>query len=96
MPKCSIKLFINGLLKSFLMIGCLVVGYALGFTQNYYEIQNNKEHIALLETQVAQQQIEIDKFKQHSQETETIKATLNQLSERIVQLENLIKARGIQ
>lgn len=92
----TLKLFINGLLKSLLMLGCLIVGYAFGFMQNYNEILNNRQHIERLEIQVSEQQLEIEKFKQHSIETESIKASLVELNDRIVQLENLIKAKGIK
>ena len=41
----SYKQFINGCIKATLMLAYMAVGYSIGFSQNYDEIQNNKDKI---------------------------------------------------
>lgn len=93
MNSISIKYFINGCFKVCLMLGCLAIGYALGYTQNYQEVLTNRAHIEVLEKTVAKQELELQEFQRHKVETETIKHALAELSERIAILEKVVASK---
>ena len=65
MPNLNIayKQFINECIKAILMLAYMAVGYSIGFSQNYNEIQNNRDKITWLQQKTFDQQKEIDAFK---------------------------------
>lgn len=89
----SYKKFINGCIKATLMLAYMVVGYSIGFSQNYNEIQNNKDKIAWLQQKTFDQQKEIDAFKIYVVKSENLEYQINDLIKRITSLETLIKSR---
>lgn len=95
MPNLNIsyKQFINGCIKATLMLAYMAVGYSIGFSQNYNEIQNNKDKITWLQQKTFDQQKEIDAFKAYVIKTENLEYQMNDLIKRITSLEALIKSR---
>lgn len=89
----SYKQFINGCIKAILMLAYMAVGYSIGFSQNYNEIQNNKDKIAWLQQKTFDQQKEIDAFKIYVVKAENLEHQMNDLIKRITSLETLIKSR---
>lgn len=89
----SYKQFINGCIKAILMLAYMAVGYSIGFSQNYNEIQNNKDKIAWLQQKTFDQQKEIDAFKIYVVKAENLEYQMNDLIKRITSLETLIKSR---
>lgn len=89
----SYKQFINGCIKAILMLAYMAVGYSIGFSQNYNEIQNNKDKIAWLQQKTFDQQKEIDAFKIYVVKAENLEYQINDLIKRITSLETLIKSR---
>lgn len=89
----SYKQFINGCIKAILMLAYMAVGYSIGFSQNYNEIQNNKDKIAWLQQKTFDQQKEIDAFKIYAVKAENLEHQMNDLIKRITSLETLIKSR---
>lgn len=89
----SYKQFINGCIKAILMLAYMAVGYSIGFSQNYNEIQNNKDKIAWLQQKTFDQQKEIDAFKIYVVKAENLEHQMNNLIKRITSLETLIKSR---
>ena len=75
------------------MLAYMAVGYSIGFSQNYNEIQNNKDKITWLEQKVFDQQKEIDAFKTYVVKAENLEYQMNDLIKRITSLETLIKSR---
>ena len=71
----------------------MAVGYSIGFSQNYNEIQNNKDKIAWLQQKTFDQQKEIDAFKIYVVKAENLEYQMNDLIKRITSLETLIKSR---
>lgn len=89
----SYKQFINGCIKAILMLAYMAVGYSIGFSQNYNEIQNNKDKISWLQQKTFDQQKEIDAFKIYVVKAENLEHQMNDLIKRITSLETLIKNR---
>lgn len=89
----SYKQFINGCIKAILMLAYMAVGYSIGFSQNYNEIQNNKDKIVWLQQKTFDQQKEIDAFKIYVVKAENLEHQMNDLIKRITSLETLIKSR---
>lgn len=89
----SYKQFINGCIKATLMLAYMAVGYSLGFSQNYDEIQNNKDKITWLQQETFDQQKEIDAFKAYVVKAKNFEYQMNDLIKRITSLEALIKSR---
>lgn len=89
----SYKQFINGCIKAILMLAYMAVGYSIGFSQNYNEIQNNKDKISWLQQKTFDQQKEIDAFKIYVVKAENLEHQMNDLIKRITSLETLIKSR---
>lgn len=95
MPNLNIsyKQFINGCIKATLMLAYMAVGYSIGFSQNYDEIQDHKDKIAWLQQKTFDQQKEIDSFKAYVVKAENLEYQMNDLIKRITSLEALIKSR---
>jgi peptidoglycan hydrolase CwlO-like protein len=75
------------------MLAYMAVGYSIGFSQNYNEIQNNKDKITWLQQKTFDQQKEIDAFKAYVVKTKNLEYQMNDLIKRITSLEALIKSR---
>ena len=95
MPNLNIayKQFINECIKAILMLAYMAVGYSIGFSQNYNEIQNNRDKITWLQQKTFDQQKEIDAFKAYVVKAENLEYQMNDLIKRITSLETLIKSR---
>ncbi len=83
----------NVVMKAITLLAFFFVGYMYGITNNYKEIIDNQHKIAWLEEKTLNQQIEIDKLKEQAIETSSIKKTIDNLSQRISDLEFIIKSQ---
>ena len=74
---------VNGFFKFFLFVAFFAAGY-------FYGYESAQQRILYLEKEIASQTIEIEKFKQHIQNSKELEKMIKELSRRITTLEEFI------